>query len=70
VQHLKNRIEPLIGEGIELFKAGRFETALSKFQEAQNIYPKDLSLQLQITSIRGALDSGKMIKGTALLDFR
>ena len=70
VQHLKNRIEPLIGEGIELFKAGRFEIALSKFQEARNIYPKDLSLQLHITSIRGALDSGKMIKGAALLDFR
>jgi adenylate cyclase len=70
VQHLKNRIEPLIGEGIELFKAGRFEAALLKFEMAQDIYPQDLSLQLHITSIRGALDSGKMIKGTALLDFR
>jgi class 3 adenylate cyclase len=70
VQHLKNRIEPLIEEGIELFKTGRFETALSKFQEAQNIYPKDLSLQLHITSISNALDSGKRIKGSALLDFQ
>jgi hypothetical protein len=37
---------------------------------AQDIYPQDLSLQLHITSIRDALDKGKMIKGTALLDFR
>jgi len=70
VQHLKNRIEPLIGEGIELFKAGHLEAALSKFQVAQTIYPRDLPVQLHITSIRGALDRGKMIKGAALLDFR
>ena len=70
IQHLKNRIEPLIGEGIELFRAGRFEAALSKFEMAQDIYPQDLSLQLHIASIKGALDNGKMIKGAALLDFR
>ncbi len=70
VQHLKNRIEPLIGEGLELFKGGRFEAALSKFQVAQNIYPQDLPLQLLITSVRGALDRGGMVKGAALLDFR
>jgi class 3 adenylate cyclase len=70
VQHLKNRIKPLFGEGIELLKAGRFEAALSKFQVAQNIYPQDLSLRLHIASIKNALDSGKMVEGTALLDFR
>ena len=70
VQHLKNQIEPFIGEGIELFKAGRFEAALAKFQVAQNIYPQDLPLQLLMTSIRGALDRGEMVKGAALFDFR
>ncbi len=70
VKHLKNRIEPLIEEGIELSKAGRFEAALSKFQVAQEIYPQDLPLQLLITSISGALDRGGMVEGGALLDFR
>ena len=70
VQHLKNRIEPLLEEGIKLFKGGHFEGALSRFQAAQSIYPQDLPLQLLVTSIRGALDSGGMVKGTALLDFR
>ena len=70
VQHLKKRIEPFIGEGLALFKSGFFEAALSKFQVAQTIYPQDLPLQLLITSIRGALDTGGMGKGAALLDFR
>jgi hypothetical protein len=70
VQNLKNRIEPLVGEGIELFKAGCLNEALSKFQAAQDIYPQDFPLQLLITSIKGALDKGKIVKGAALLDFR
>lgn len=70
VRHLKNRIEAVVEEGIELFKAGRFEAALSKFQVAQEIYPQDLSLRLHITSIRGALDKGEMVEGAALLDLR
>jgi class 3 adenylate cyclase len=70
VRHLKNRIEPLIGEGIELFKAGRFDAALSKFEVARNFYPQDLPLQLLITSIRDALDRGKGVQREALLDFR
>jgi len=70
VQHLKKRIEPLIGEGLALFKGGLFEAALSKLQVAQTIYPQDLPLQLLITSIRGTLDRGGMVKGAALLDFR
>ena len=70
VQNLKNRIGPLIGEGIELFKAGRFEAALSKFEVARNVYPHDLPLQLLIASIRDSLDRGKMVQGAALFDFR
>jgi hypothetical protein len=70
VKHLKTRIEPLIGEGVALFKGGLFEAALSKLQVAQTIYPQDLTLQLLITSIRGALNTGGMGEGVALLDFR
>jgi hypothetical protein len=57
-------------EGIELFKAGHFEGALSKLDVAQNIYPQDLPLQLLITSIGGASGKERMTKGTPLLDFR
>ena len=59
-----------MGEGIELFKAGHFEGALSKLDVAQNIYPQDLPLQLLITSIGGASDKGTTTKGAPLLDFR
>jgi class 3 adenylate cyclase len=69
VQHLKNRIEPFIGNGIELFKAGRFEAALSTFRVAQDIYPQDLPLQFLMASIRGAVERGARVKGSALLDF-
>jgi len=70
VRDLKNRVKPLMGEGIELFKAGRFEAALSMFQAAQNIYSQDLPLQLLITSVRRALDRENTDKRDALLDFR
>jgi class 3 adenylate cyclase len=70
VRDLKNRTEPFMGEGIKLFKTGRFETALSKFQVAQDIYPQDLPLQFLIHSVRNTLDKGKIIEGAALLDFR
>jgi len=70
VQNLKNRIGPLIGEGIELFKAGRFDAALSKFEGARSVYPHDLTLQVFITSIKDALDRGNLVQGAPLLDFR
>ncbi len=70
VWHLKSQVEPFIGEGIEFFKAGRFEAALLKFQMAQNIYPQDLPLKLLMTSTQGALDRGEMAEGAALLDLR
>jgi hypothetical protein len=69
VQELKSQVEPFIGAGIELFKAGHFHAALSKFQSAQSIYPQDLALQLIMASTHGALDRGEMI-GEALLNFR
>ena len=70
VRDLKERIEPMMSEGIELFKAGRLDDALSKFQEAQLIFPQDLPLRLLITSLQNALEKGQTFKGAALLDFR
>jgi len=70
VRQLKSQVEPFIGEGIEFFKAGRFEAALLKFQSAQTIYPQDLPLQLLTASTKGALDRGEWVEGTALLNFR
>ena len=70
VRHLKSQVEPFIGEGIEFFKAGRLEAALSRFQSAQNIYPQDLPLQLLLTSTQGALKKGEIVEGAALLDLR
>lgn len=70
VQQLKGRVEPLIGEGIAFFKAGRFDAALSKFQTAQNIYPEDLPLQLLTASSKGALDRADTVGAATLFDFR
>jgi hypothetical protein len=70
VRNLKDRIEPLMTEGIKLFKEGHLDAALSKFQEAQYVFPQDLPLRLLITSLRHALEQGQTVKGLALLDFR
>ena len=70
VRDIKDRIEPIMSEGIDLFKAGRLDAALSKFQEAQSIFPRDLPLHLLMTSLRQTLEQGEKVKGAALLDFR
>jgi len=70
VQHLKNQIEPLLEEGVKLFKGGHFEAALSRFQAAQGILPTGLTPSAFRCLNQGALDSGGRVEGTALLDFR
>lgn len=70
VQDLKDQIKPIMAEGIDLFKANCLEAALSKFQEAQSIFPEDMPLRLLITSLKHALEQGQTVKGAALLDFR
>lgn len=70
IRNLKDRIAPLIAEGIEMLMAGRLDRALSKLREAQPIFPQDAPLQLLITSLRYALEQGQTIKGAVLLDFR
>lgn len=59
-----------MSEGIELFKTGHLDAALSKFQEAQSILPQDLPLHLLITSLRQNLEQEEKAKGKALLDLR
>jgi class 3 adenylate cyclase len=70
VRNLKDRIEPIMSEGIDLFKIGRMDAALSKFQEAHSLFPLDLPLHLLITSLKQTL--GQEEKGTkvTLLDLR
>jgi adenylate cyclase len=70
IQNLKDRIGPVMAEGIELFEADQLDAALSKFQEAQSVFPQDLTLHLLITSLGEALKQGHTVKGKASLDFR
>jgi adenylate cyclase len=70
VRHLKDQIEPILSEGIGLYKSGDLNAALSKFQEAQRLYSQDLPLHFLIHSIHQSLKEGQAVKGTALLDFR
>jgi len=70
IRTLKDRIGPIIAEGIELFKANHLDAALSKFHEAQSIFPQDLPSRLLSTSLGQALKQGHMTKEKALLDFR
>ena len=70
VRHLKDQIQPILSEGIGLYKSGHLNAALSKLQEAQRLYPQDLPLQLLIRSLHQGLKEGQAVKGMALLDFR
>jgi hypothetical protein len=53
---------------MELFKNGRLEAALSKFQEAQSLFPQDLPLQFLTSSLKRTMEQGQTISGTVLLD--
>ena len=57
-----------MSEGMELFKNGRLEAALSKFQEAQSLFPQDLPLQFLTGSLKRTLEQGQTISGAVLLD--
>jgi len=70
VRDLKERIEPIMSEGIDLFRAGHLDAAMANFKKAQEIFPQDSPLRLLIGSIQHALEQGQVVQGTALLDFR
>jgi hypothetical protein len=68
VRDLKDQIRPIVAEGVQLYRAGRLEEALPKFQEAQSILPQDVVLNLLMRSLKKALDQGQRVKGVALLE--
>lgn len=70
IRIFKDQVEPITAEGIELCQSGQPEAALSKFLEAQSLFPQDLFLNLLIASLRRALEQGQAVKGGGLLDFR
>ena len=70
IRILKERLEPVTTEGIELYQSGHPEAALSKLLEAQSFFPQDIFLNLLIASLKCALENGEAVKGGALLDFR
>lgn len=69
VRNLKDKIIPIMTEGIELFTAGSLDAALTKFQEAESIFSQDIPLRLLLTSLRHSLRQGEWVKGSALLHF-
>jgi len=70
VRNLKDRIEPIMSEGIRLIRAGDLESALTKLQEVQPLVPQDQPLRLLINSLRNALERGQSARGAAFLDLR
>jgi adenylate cyclase len=70
LRNLKDRIKPIMAEGIELVRGGHLEAALSKFHEIQSITPQDPPLGLLIKSLESALEQGQTIRGVPLLDLR
>lgn len=70
LRNLKDRIEPILAEGLGLVRAGRLDAALTKLQEAQSISPQDSPLHLLIHSLKNALEQTQRLKGSPLLDLR
>jgi hypothetical protein len=70
VRNLKDRVKPIMSEGINLARSIHLEAALTKFEEVQSVLPHDLSLRLLIASLRSALEQGQTVRGAALLDLR
>lgn len=56
IKNLKDRVSPLITEGIEYYKKGDFGKALSKLAEARNLFPHDRAIELLIDSINKTLE--------------
>ena len=70
VRHLKDRIKPIMAEGIELVRTDNLDAALVKFQEAQSLFPQDQPLRLLLNSLNRALEQNRQTTGAVLLDLR
>lgn len=58
IRNLKDRVSPLILEGIEYFKSGFLEEAFSKFEQAKTILPQDEAISLIINSLKKSSKQG------------
>lgn len=70
VKKIKDQIVPLMAEGFQLIEKNKFPSALKKFQEAQSLSPKDISLHLLISSLCHILENEETQQPLPLLDFR
>jgi hypothetical protein len=53
-----------------LVKTGHLEAALTKFQEAQSLFPQDPPLRLLLNSLNHALEQHLQVTGAVFLDLR
>jgi class 3 adenylate cyclase len=70
LRSLKDQIGPILAEGIGLVREGHLEAALTKFQEAQSLFPQDPPLRLLLNSLNHALEQHLQVTGAVLLDLR
>jgi class 3 adenylate cyclase len=70
VRNLKDRTESILTEGMGLVRKGHLEAALTKFQEAQSLFPQDPPLRLLLNSLNHALEQHLQVTGAVLLDLR
>jgi adenylate cyclase len=70
VRNLKDRIGCILTEGVGLVRTGHLEAALTKFQEAQSLFPQDPPLRLLLNSLNHALEQHLQVTGAVLLDLR
>lgn len=70
IRHLKDQTQPILSAGIESFKTGHLDEALSNFKKAQLVFPQDLPIRLLMTSLQNTLEQGNPVRGSVLLDFR
>lgn len=70
LQILKDRITPIMAEGMGLVRTGRLRDALAKLQEVPSIFPQDRPTLLLIASLKNVLEQNRTLAGAALLDLR
>jgi class 3 adenylate cyclase len=70
VRNLKDRTGSILTEGMGLVRKGHLEAALTKFQEAQSLFPQDLPLRLLLNSLNHILEQPPQAIGAVLLDLR
>jgi len=70
LQDLKDRIRPILAEGMGLVRTGNLRGGLAKFQEISSIFPQDMPTLLLIASLKNVLEKNRTHTRTALLDFR